>query len=284
MPNFFRLPKSKLFLIAEYNRYLTLLVGLIPVNVQNNEESGASYFAEVTPVDLSNPALEAGIMLMNELIALKRAILKYPTMEESEAVFQKTLIFAQHLFSKAKDDIESYQLTPAHAQLMAFKDTLTAARALVDEPGSNHAKGLDQSIKTLIVAIKKDPCPITNRLLYGFAGSLAIFVGVSICASTLALLLASPLSLAGFGSVASVVLGGISGTLISTGIQLLRAAFSPKPQQTPQELELVNCGKETAKGLMKFSRNYSTLFAARASSPVNEVSGRSLSSGQGLGF
>src|SRR5207253_2617779 len=143
--------------------------------------------------------------------------------------------------------------TSAHAQLLAFNDTLKAATTLVDKPSSKHGKNLDQSIKVFRAAIKKDPCPTTNRFLYGFAGALAIFLGVSICASTLALLLTSPFSLAGFGSVASVVLGGISGTLISTGIQLLRTAFSPRSQQTPQERELVHFGKDAAKGLMKLS-------------------------------
>jgi len=264
MPNFFRLPKSRLALIAEYNESLALLLGLIPA-----EENDAFFFRNTPTADLSIAALEAGVTLMKELIALKNAALKYVSTPEAQELYRQLLYFGQHLFSKVQDDINAYQLTPAHAQLLAFNHTLKATTVLVNEPNVHHGKRLDNSIKALRAAIKKDPCPTTNRLFYAVTGAFATFLGVIICASTLTLLLATP-TLAGFGSVASIVLGGISGTLISTGIHLLRKAFTPRPQQTPQEQELVNCGINTADALARLANNPTSLFAARPQSPVQD--------------
>ncbi len=257
-------PQPKAILIEKYRECLNSLKQLMSVSLlaeEKQEENNLSYFINILQEDLTNAILEAGISILNNLIKLKTACSQYPNTPENQAIFKQSLYLAQHLFNKAKEeDIKTYQVTPAHAQLLAFNKTLEAATMLINKPNVKNGKKLDRSLKILRKTIDEEYSPIVNRLLYGLTGALLVFLGIAIIASTLSLLLISPLSITGISTVASVILGGISGTLISSGIQLLRMAFPQKPPRTPQQSALLDCANTSIKQLYRLAKNPAAFF------------------------
>ena len=270
-------PRSKKILVEKYQTLLAQLIEKVAAPQQaegKQEEDHISYFKNIECDKLSNAALEAGVSSLKNLTEFKEACSKQlrddANASENQAVFQQALSLGQHLFNKAQEDIKPYNLTPAHAQLLAFNHTLKAAAELMHKP-NNHQLGkkLDRSLKTFKRAIDEDSSPVTHRLLYGFIGALFIFLGLAICASTLSLLLADSLTFTGIGSLASLVLGGISGSLISSGIHFLRMAFPKRVAQTPQQLELVDCANTFVQSLRQWAKNPLLFFKPpRAQTPA----------------